>query len=80
MKLFGINNLENRFELGTVTKIEEALDGEFELLLRTWEAETPKSEQPTPTELHVHINGNVGQVIGKVEKMIQTKDKPENEN
>lgn len=80
LKLFGINNLENRFELGTVTKIEEALDGEFELLLRTWEAETPKSEQPTPTELHVHINGNVGQVIGKVEKMIQTKDKPENEN
>lgn len=62
MKLFGINNLENRFELGTVTKIEEALDGEFELLLRTWEAETPKSEQPTHTELHVHFEGHIDKV------------------
>lgn len=46
----------------------------------TVEQKSEATEQLTPTELHVHINGNVGQVIGKVEKMIQTKDKPENEN
>lgn len=46
----------------------------------TVEQKSEATKQPTHTELHVHINGNVGQVIGKVEKMIQTKDKPENGN
>lgn len=37
-KLFGISNL-NKFEMGTVLKIEEQLNGELELYLQKWEAE-----------------------------------------
>ena len=40
-KLFGISDL-NEFEMGTVLKIEEQLDGELELYLQKWEAEAEK--------------------------------------
>jgi len=41
-KLFGISDL-NKFEMGTVLKIEEQLNGELELYLQKWEAETTKT-------------------------------------
>lgn len=48
MKLFGINNLDNKYDLGTVTVIENALNGEFELYLKKWESqETDASAKPS---------------------------------
>lgn len=61
-KLFGISDL-NEFEMGTVLKIEEQLNGELELYLQKWEAEAtkvsnnraklntlPKKEPTTPVD------------------------------
>lgn len=62
-KLFGISNL-NKFEMGTVLKIEEQLNGELELYLQKWEAEaeneTKMSSTRGPKETTLFKNKETG--------------------